>query len=503
MFEKLRGLLSTKKREGQGLGWKNWVAYVLFGAIIVVFALFGVTPSQFGDSAGGGVAAVVNESSISLAEYRTRVESVEQNARMRFDQFPEAQRRQLAAEMRRRALEELILGEVVYQAADRKGIIASDGEVRDAILQIEFLKENGRFMRDRYRAFLQNQNLTSEDFERTVRKQIVTQKLQELFVGSATPTREELRRNRILADQKVNLRFAELDRTEMSKLVTEEEVRNFAAAQKAEVEKYYNDNKIEFSSPEKVKARHILVRLDKRGDAEAMKIAADLRKQATAKNFSDLAKKHSEDPGSKDKGGDLGEFERGRMTPEFEQAAFSLKAGEISDPIKTPFGYHVILVDQKVDAHTKPLEQVSNEIARKLALRAKETELKAELTKLAQSGNRKDLEARLSRAGVKWQESGEFDLSTSSIPKLGDNPSLITAILKQGQKGGLIPQAIDGKSGLIFAEVLSWKQVPDKNPDVDGISRMVAFRKSADPIETWAKDVEAKATIQRNPRLFQ
>lgn len=503
MFEKMRRLLSTKKSRSEGLGWKNWVAYVIFGAIIVVFALFGITPSQFGDTAGGGVAAVVNDAAISLAEYRTRVESVERNSRMRFDQFPEAQRRQLAAEMRRRALEELILGEVVYQAADRRGVSASDGEVRDAILQIEFLKENGRFMRDRYRAFLQNQGMTSDDFERQVRKQIVTQKVQELFVGSASPTREELKRNRMLADQKVNLRFAELDRENLGKMVTEEEARTFATAQKAEVEKYYNDHKVEFSSPEKVKAHHILVRIDKRTEAEAMKVAADIRKQVTPKNFTELAKKHSEDPGSKDKGGDLGEFERGRMTPEFEQAAFSLNPGEISDPIKTGYGFHIVMVDQKLPAKTQPLEAVAMDISRKLVLRAKESELKAELSKIAQSGNKKDLEARLSRAGVKWQESGEFDLSTSTIPKLGENPSLITAILKLGAKGGLIPQAIDGKSGLVFGEVLSWKQVPDKNPDVEGISRMVAFRKSADPIESWAKEAEAKASIQRNPRLMQ
>src|SRR5262249_17462597 len=144
------------------------------------------------------------------AEYRTRVENVEQNMKGRFDQFPEAQRRMFTQELRRRALEELILGEVVYQAASNRGVLAPDAEVRDYILGIPFLSENGRFAKDRYQAWLRNMNMSTDDFERQIRKQIVGQKLQTLFVGSATPTREEIKRIRQLSQQKVNLRFVEV-----------------------------------------------------------------------------------------------------------------------------------------------------------------------------------------------------------------------------------------------------------------------------------------------------
>ncbi len=506
MFEKLRRTLTPKhgkRQQQQARGLKQYVAYVIFGAIIVVFALFGMDHPGSGQS-GGGVAAVVNENAISLAEYNTRVESVERNARERLDQFPEAQRKMLTNDLRKRALDELILGEIVYQAADRKGVIASDAEVRDYILQIPFLVDNGRFKRDIYRAFLQQQNLTTEDFERQVRKQLVTQKLQELFVGSASPTREELRRNRVLANQKVNIRFIEIPKGDVGKLISEAEVREFKTKAKDEIEKYYNDNKIEFTKAEKVHARHILIGInDKRSDAEALKLATELRKQANAKNFAELAKKNSDDPGSKEKGGDLGEFERGHMVPEFEHKAFALKEGEISEPVKTDYGYHLILAGAKTPGRTETLADAQDSIARKLLARHKESEMNSTLNKLAESGNKRELEAMLLKAGGKWQESGEFDLSSSNIPKIGENPALMNALLKRGSKGGLVPQVVENKGNLLAAEIISWKEVPDKNPDVEGIDRMVAYRKSADLIESWSKEVEAKASIQRNPNLLR
>lgn len=504
MFENLRKTLTpSHSKTSQPRTLKHYVAYVIFGAIIMVFALFGVSKSQFGDEASG-VAALVNDTPISVAEYRNRVEAQEQNARGRFDQFPEAQRRMLQNEMRKRALEELILTEIVYQAADKRGVIASDAEVRDYILQFPFLNDKGKFQRDRYHMFLANQNMTSADFERQIRKQIVTQKLQELFVGSASPSREELKRNRILANQKVNIRYIEMPKTDMGKLVSEADVKAFKAAKKEEIEKFYNSNKVEFSKPERVKARHILIAInDKRTADQAAKLAADLRKEATPKNFAELAKKNSDDPGSKDKGGELGEFEKGRMVPQFENAAFSAKPGEITAPVKTDYGYHLILVESKTPAKTETLEEATDDIARKLLVREKEANLFAQLNNAAKAGNKKELEGLLAKGGGKWQETGEFDLSTTTIPKLGDNAQLLNALLKTGPKGGVVKEVVENRGNIVAAEIISWKEAPDKNPDVEGIDRMVAFRKSADLIENWSKEVEAKSTIHRNPQITQ
>ncbi len=494
-FRKIRG----------GISAKNWVAYIIFGAIIIVFALWGVSPDNY-QGETGGVAAIVNDTSISISEYRNSLERVEQNARFQFDQFPENQRAALRKEMQKRALEELIMTEVFYQAARNRGVAASDSEVRDRILEIPFLQENGRFMKDRYRMWLQQMGLSSVDFERQVRKQIVNQRLQDLFLGSAAPTREELRRNRELANQKIKVRYVEFDKEDLASpgLVTEQEVSQFLQARKADVEKFYKDNSPEFSIPESVKARHILIKIDdKRTDSEAAALAVEVRKQLSLANFAQQATKMSDDPGSKSKGGDLGQFERGRMVPEFEKVAFALAPGQISEPVKTQFGYHLIMVEKKNLPQVKPLDSVQREITRKLIAREKESAILNGLKAKLESG-RREIEKTIAAAGWKWSETGEFDLSSPSVPRLGDSPELIGAILKKGKSGGLIPEIIKIPGGRhLIADLVSWKEVRDKEADVEGLERMVAYRKSAELIETFAKDAEAKARIQRNPRVVQ
>lgn len=113
----------------------------------------------------------------------------------------------------------------------------------------------------------------------------------------------------------------------------------------ADLEKYYADHKEEF---EQVKARHILVRTDgPGGEAAAKKKADDIRRTLTDANFAEMARKDSDDKGSAIAGGNLGMFQRGQMVPEFERAAFALKTGEISQPVRSDFGYHIIQVQER------------------------------------------------------------------------------------------------------------------------------------------------------------
>ncbi|MGE4131291.1 MAG: SurA N-terminal domain-containing protein [Bdellovibrionales bacterium] len=490
---------------GQEFSFKSWVAAVLFGAIILVFALFGIQPDQFGEGTGG-VAAVVNGKTISIAEFRSRVESMEQNLRGSLGDLPADRRQMMEQEMRRRAMNDLIVGEIVYQSASQKGVTAADAEVRDYILDIPWLNENGRFLRDRYRAYLQNVRLTSEDFERQIRKQLVAQKMQELFVAAATPTREEIKRARQLANQKVNLKFVQIDSEDWRKpgLVPDSEARQFATQNAAEIQKYYEDHKIEYTQAESVKARHILISTrEGRSDADALKLAQEVKGQLKVGNFAALAKKFSEDPGSKDKGGDLGEFGRGRMVPEFEKAAFSLPAGQISEPVKSPFGYHILWVEKKTEAETKPLETVSLDIARKLLGDKKKDENLTALRALVEKGDRAQVSSWMAKAGFKWEESGEFDLAANQVPKLGEAPIVLEAVLRQGRAGGLVKQLISSRGQNIIVDVTSWKETADKSPEAAGLEQMVAYRKSADLIQSWSKEIEAGASIHRNPKLIQ
>ncbi len=126
-----------------------------------------------------------------------------------------------------------------------------------------------------------------------------------------------------------------------------------------ELKTYYDEHKDDFKEPEQVKARHILVE----DEAAAKEIVKEL---AAGADFAELAKAKSVDPGSKDKGGDLGYFGRGAMDPAFEKAAFALKIGETSAPVESSFGYHVIRVEDKKPERTPPFEEVRQRVEKRV-----------------------------------------------------------------------------------------------------------------------------------------
>ncbi len=150
-----------------------------------------------------------------------------------------------------------------------------------------------------------------------------------------------------------------------------------------EVKAYYEQHKSEFQEPAQVRARHILVKVpanaDKKAWAEAKKKAEKIRAKALkGEDFAKLAKEYSDDPGSKSRGGDLGYFQKGRMVPEFEKAAFSLKVGQISKPVKTTFGYHIIKLEDKKPSRQESFKDVQQRIRQQLT-REKQRKIRDEI----------------------------------------------------------------------------------------------------------------------------
>ncbi len=134
---------------------------------------------------------------------------------------------------------------------------------------------------------------------------------------------------------------------------------------------YFKAHPEEFGTPEQVRARHILIRVEKNASEDqwekARQKAVDILKRIrNGEDFATLASEVSEDPGSKAQGGDLGFFQKGRMVPEFEKAAFALKPGEVSDIVKTPFGFHIIKVEEKKAATREPYEKVKDKVREKV-----------------------------------------------------------------------------------------------------------------------------------------
>ncbi len=184
-------------------------------------------------------------------------------------------------------------------------------------------------------------------------------------------------------DPAVKKRIEELTNAVLAREFINRNLEGKVSVSDEEIKKYYEAHKDEFKAEESVKASHILIRVpegaDEKAWKEAKKKAEMIRKKLLkGEDFAKLAKEYSEDPGSKNRGGDLGYFSKGRMIPEFEKAAFSLKKGEISEPVKTSFGYHIIKVEDKKAAGQLSLDEVKDEIRKRL-LQEKEQRLQQDV----------------------------------------------------------------------------------------------------------------------------
>lgn len=138
-----------------------------------------------------------------------------------------------------------------------------------------------------------------------------------------------------------------------------------------EMDQYYKAHQDEFKSPEMVRARHILIKADRTASEDDRKKAREkaeevLKKIKAGEDFAKLASEFSDDPGSKTKGGDLGFFSRGKMVPVFESTAYSLKPGEVSGIVETPFGFHIIKTEEKKEPGLEPYDQVKDKVKKKV-----------------------------------------------------------------------------------------------------------------------------------------
>jgi peptidyl-prolyl cis-trans isomerase D len=258
----------------------------------------------------------------------------------------------------------LIQQKLILNTADQMGIVVSLNEIKNEIKNMSYFKTNGQFDVNLYRNMLQGNGYTPSQFEELVGNDLKQKKLDDLF-NSTLISENYVKDVSQFKNNQVTVQGIKIGRQSLSPLVSisEQEIQNFISKPENQksLETAYTDNFSKYNKPEEVKARHILITGD---DAKSLEKIKEIRSKINMKNFSDIAKKETQDPSGKSNGGDLGWFASGRMVPEFEKVAFGLKKGEISEPVKTQFGYHIILVEDKKAAETKPLESVKTELAK-------------------------------------------------------------------------------------------------------------------------------------------
>src|SRR5881397_1354447 len=313
------------------------------------------------------------------------------------------------------ALDQLIEQALLRHEAARLGIAVTDADMVDTITRLPELQQNGRYDPSRVEAIKRAGQ--GPEFTDAIRQNLLKQRLEALVTDGVGVSDGELDERYRFDHEKANLAFVRSTAADLAATITlsDEELQKYldehadsyrvparvraryvayrpadflsqAEVKDDDVAEYYALHKEDkFTEPEQVRARHILIKVAADAGADAKAAARKKAEELLAKvkagaDFAALAKESSEDPGSAAKGGDLGLFLRGRMTPAFEEAAFALQAGGVSDVVETPFGFHVIKVEEHRPGGVKPLEAVHDEIAdslkqqRSLALARKQAE---------------------------------------------------------------------------------------------------------------------------------
>ena len=270
-------------------------------------------------------------------------------------------------ELKKEALNEIIEKNLMLGYAKKINVAVSDEEVQQSIMGIQSFQGAKGFDKQRYLQILNDNRLTPEEFEFQQRQMIILAKVKNFLTASIKMSDDEIKNYFIKRNRTVSAHYADFSYSLYTGALKIDEDR---------MKDYYAMHKNTYTKPERVKAAHILIisngaglSLNATSEEVALKLATE--RQARAKrgeSFSALAKKYSQDPGSKDKGGELGWFERGKMVPEFESAAFALKPGEISRLVKTQYGYHILKSEGK-DAGFEPTYKGSRDLVLKAILK--------------------------------------------------------------------------------------------------------------------------------------
>jgi peptidyl-prolyl cis-trans isomerase D len=444
---------------------KSIIIKIAFAIIILSFVIGYAMLSSPGGPAGedqSAEAAVVNGKAIAFNDFQTTYSNLYQVYQNIYqDQFTPALEKQL--KLAEKTLDSLIDQALLQDEAERQQIEISGKELVDAIANIPAFQENGVFSKDRYLQVLAYQRLSSEQFEAMQRSELTTNKVREQLQAGITVTDEEINEEFRNNNEKVNLNYVSLTPASFEKKVkvTEEALATYFTEQQEvfrtpekvsirylqfvperyidevtfdenELEKYHRRHLEQFEILEKIKASHILIKVDEDTDdaiREEKKAFAEklLEEVKAGKDFAELARVNSDDAASAVKGGNLGYFTRGSMVKPFEQAAFNMKPGDISEVVETTFGYHIIKVEEYTEPGVRSLEESMDEV--KAGLRQeKAKQLAFEKAMDAYNINRKtgDLKAAATSNELGLKESGLF-ARDGYIDGIGSNAEIINA----------------------------------------------------------------------------
>jgi peptidyl-prolyl cis-trans isomerase D len=374
----------------------NWIIKIFLGIIVIVFVFLGV--GSFG-SKRHDLIGNVDDEPITVKEYQQAYKAIVDQMRARFGENLNDDILK-ALNVKQQAMDSLIEQKLVLAQADKLEINISEKELQENLLSIKAFQKDGSFNLDQYKKVLSLNSLNPEIFERLQIDSMRQQKVKDMVLSTVNVSDLEARDWYVFKNTKTAVDYLVFDPEVYTDIhPNEEQIKTFYAENKdkyksepqinavylkfspedykdkikvtdADIKGYYEQNQEQFKTPQKVEARHILIKVAEDAEAEkvkeAQKRAQDIYEMTLKdQDFQELAKQYSEGP-SKDDGGYLGIFEKQSMVKPFADKAFSMKAGDISEPVRTMFGWHIIKIEAKFDASVQTLAMASEKIKKEL-----------------------------------------------------------------------------------------------------------------------------------------
>ena len=441
-------------------------------ALLLIVALSMVTyliPSYgSGDRGPDGILAKIGKDTVTMHEAQLAIQ-----AQLRGRTIPP----DLISLYIPRIVDEIIMQRTLVYEATRLGLTVTDEETQNAIRgAIPQLFQDGKFVgREAYEALLAQQNLSIPEFEAEMQRQVLINRLRIVAIEGTVVSPAEIEREYHRRQDKVKIQYVKIspDKLQSEAQVTAAEIKEyhdknpnaFPVPEKrsmdlvivdqakfeqsinpsdADLQRLYNADRDRFRTPERVQVRHILLKTTGKSPADDAKMKAkadDLLKQIKAGgDFADLARKNSEDPGSANKGGELGWILRGQTVKPFEDAAFSLKPKDISGVVKTEYGYHILQVLDHEQAHQRTFDEVKTQLADEFR-KQRASQVMQDLPDRLQAALKKDPPAKVARDMNLAPPVMVENVSTGDpIPEVGVNKDFEQSIA--GLQKGAVSQPV-------------------------------------------------------------
>ncbi len=473
------------------LKWILMIIVIMF--LWWVFVPGGSAPPASRDS---GWAANVNGESISIASFQNVARQLDARYRNLLGDQYEQQRGLIRIGVQ--AINSLIDEELVHQEALAQGIRVTDRELAEMITKHPSLQENGRFIGiERYQALFRTGQINRNQFEEGFRRELVIQKFQGLVQDGIAVRGEEVEQEFLQRNERLTVDYLVADRSALAGgadpgdvevaryysehpeqysrgegrtglyvLFTARELAESQEVTETEVRNVYDrDRDTRFTRPAQRLASHILFRLEAGASAEQideteLKAREVLQEVRSGGDFPELARRHSDDAPSAEAGGSLGWFGRGRMVREFEEAAFSLEIGDISDLVRTSFGFHIIQLNDSREGETESYEEAHDQILQEIRLNKGRSEVLKRSNEFAVAASGVGLEEAARARGLNVSDTGTMR-SGDALPGVAASQSVTARMMSLDV--GEVSESIPVPAGQVIVQV-SGLAPPEPHP---------------------------------------